>query len=206
MEETDENLVKLARNGDDGAFQVLVRRYQRRVFHCCFGLVRNRDDAEDLVQETFVRVYRNLDRFEGSSSFYTWTYRIARNVSIDHLRRANRQRTVDFDDGVAVGDDADDTGLLARPLNINPAAVAGRRELVDKLNEAARSLGDIHREVLMLREVEGLSYQEIADTLEISIGTVMSRLHHARKKMQRALAPYLEGREGAVEESDLEGE
>lgn len=195
MQETDENLVKLARNGDDAAFRELVTRYQRRVFHCCFGLVRNRDDAEDLVQETFVRVYRNLDRFEGSSSFYTWTYRIARNVSIDHLRRQQRNRTVDYDDTLANPEPADDNGLLSRPLNINPAAVAGRRELLDKINEAARSLSDLHREVLTLREVEGLSYQEIADALEISIGTVMSRLHHARKNMQRALADYLEGKE-----------
>lgn len=192
-DDSDLNLVKRARNGDEDAFRDLMLRHQRRIFQLCFGMVRNKDDALDLTQETFVKVYRNLDRFEGNSAFYTWAYRIARNVTIDHLRRSRRHRSVEYDDAIGRDDEQgiDDT-FLSRPLNLNPARVVSRRELLDKINEAALSLSDIHREVITLREVEGLSYQEIADRLEISIGTVMSRLHHARKRMQEQLLPYLE--------------
>ena len=192
MEETDINLVKLARNGDRMAFQKLVERYQRKIFGLCYGMVRNQDDAMDLVQETFVKVFKNLDRFEGQSSFYTWTYRIATNVSIDYLRKHKRQRTVDYDDGILRDDDVEDAGaLLPSRLGLNPAKVYGRRELMEKIEEALGALSDHHRQAILLREVEGLSYQEIADVMEVSIGTVMSRLHHARKNMQKHLADYV---------------
>lgn len=193
MEETDLNLVKRARNGERDAFGVLVQRYQRRIFGLCYGMVRNPDDAQDLVQETFVKAFRNLDGFEGQASFYTWTYRIARNVCIDYLRKAKRTRAVDYDDTIGRDEDeADDAGmLLPSRLGVNPAKVAGRRELLEKIEEALQSLSPAHREAILLREIEGLSYQEMADALEISIGTVMSRLHHARKNMQRVLAEYV---------------
>ncbi len=191
MEETDLNLVKRARNGDRDAFAVLVERYQRRIFSVCFGVVRNPDDAMDLTQETLVKVYRNLEGFQGDSSFYTWVYRIAKNVSIDHVRRNQRHRTVDYDDAFGRDEDGDDDGMLPGRLGIDPERVLGRRELLDKIEEALGSLSPAHRECIVLREVQGLSYQEMADVLGISIGTVMSRLHHARKNMQRALGEYV---------------
>ena len=192
MEETDINLVKLARNGDRMAFQKLVERYQRKIFGLCYGMVRNPDDAMDLVQETFVKVFKNLERFEGQSSFYTWTYRIATNVCIDYLRKQKRQRTVDYDDGILRDEDIEDgADLLPSRLGLNPAKVYGRRELMEKIEEALGALSDNHRQAILLREVEGLSYQEIADVMEVSIGTVMSRLHHARKNMQKHLADYV---------------
>ena len=192
MEETDINLVKLARNGDRMAFQKLVERYQRRLFGLCYGMVRNPDDAMDLVQETFVKVFKSLERFEGQSSFYTWAYRIATNVSIDFLRKQKRQRTVDYDDAIMRDDEVEDIGsLLPSRLGVNPAKVYGRRELLEKIEEALGTLSDHHRQAILLREVEGLSYQEIADVMEVSIGTVMSRLHHARKNMQKQLADYV---------------
>lgn len=192
MEETDLNLVKRARNGDRDAFGVLVERYQRKIFGLCFGMVRNKDDAMDLVQETFVKVFKNLDRFEGQSSFYTWTYRIATNVCIDFLRRAKRTRAVDYDDAIGRDEDVDDAGmLLPSRLGVSPSKVLGRKELIEKLNEALGQLSPAHRQAILLREVEGLSYQEMADVMEISIGTVMSRLHHARKNMQKYLAEYV---------------
>ncbi|MCB9492610.1 MAG: sigma-70 family RNA polymerase sigma factor [Dehalococcoidia bacterium] len=192
MDETDLNLVKRSRNGDRDAFRILVERHQRRVFGLCFGMVRNKDDAMDLVQETFVKVFKNLDSFEGQSSFYTWTYRIATNVCIDFLRRANRYRTVDYDDAIQRDEDAEDAGsILPSRLGLDPARVYGRKELLEKIEEALQKLSPAHRQAILLREVEGLSYQEMADVLEISIGTVMSRLHHARKNMQRLLADYV---------------
>jgi RNA polymerase sigma-70 factor (ECF subfamily) len=146
----------------------------------------------DLVQETFVKVFKNLERFEGQSSVYTWAYRIATNVSIDFLRKQKRQRTVDYDDGILRDDEVEDAGsLLPSRLGVNPAKVYGRRELLEKIEEALGTLSDHHRQAILLREVEGLSYQEIADVMEVSIGTVMSRLHHARKNMQKQLAEYV---------------
>lgn len=192
MEETDLNLVKRTRNGDRDAFNVLVTRYQRKVYGICYGMVRNPDDAMDLVQDTFVKVYRNLERFQGNSSFYTWVYRIATNVCIDFLRKAQRKKTVDYDDAIARDEDVEgDDMLLPSRMGINPARVLGRRELLEKINDALQTLSPAHRQIILLREVEGMAYQDIAETLEISIGTVMSRLHHARKNMQKALASYV---------------
>jgi RNA polymerase sigma-70 factor (ECF subfamily) len=192
VEETDLNLVKRARNGDRDAFSVLLERYQRRLYSVCLGIVRNPDDAQDRLQETAVKVFLNLERFEGQSSFYTWAYRIASNVCIDFLRKKKRQRTVDYDDGIARdGDVVEGEDLLPSRLGLNPARVHARKELMDKLTEALDTLSDTHRTIIILREVDGLSYQEIADLTEVSIGTVMSRLHHARKNLQRALADYV---------------
>ncbi|MFT5992348.1 MAG: RNA polymerase sigma-70 factor (ECF subfamily) [Flavobacteriales bacterium] len=192
MEETDINLLKRARNGDRDAFAVLMDRYQRKVFGLCYGMVRNHDDAMDMVQETFVKVYKNLERFEGNSSFYTWTYRIASNVCIDFLRKQKRRRALDYDDGIGRDENVDDPGnLLPSKLGINPARVHARKELLGRIEDAMATLSPIHRQIVVLREVEGLSYQEIADTTEVSIGTVMSRLHHARKNLQNALRDYV---------------
>jgi RNA polymerase sigma-70 factor (ECF subfamily) len=190
LEETDVNLVKRTRNGDRQAFNELVTRYQRRLFGVCFAMVRNHDDAMDLVQESFVRAYRNLDRFEGNSTFYTWIYRIAKNVCIDHLRKVQRQRTVDYDD--AVGRDEESDGSILPPrLDVNPAHILGRKELMEKIENAINDLSPKHREIILLREVEGMAYSEIAEVLSISIGTVMSRLFFARKNLQSALADYV---------------
>lgn len=200
MEDTDLNLVKLARNGDRQAFQTLVERYQRRVYGVCYGIVRNPDDAMDLVQDTFVKVFRNLERFEGSSSFYTWVYRIARNVCIDHIRKSQRHRTVDYDDTIGRDEDSDDGGMLMPDrLGINPAKLLGRKELLEKIEDALQKLSPVHREIIVLREVQGLSYQEIADCMDVSIGTVMSRLHHARRNLQKTLEEYV----GTSRSSDL---
>jgi RNA polymerase sigma-70 factor (ECF subfamily) len=192
LEETDINLLKRARNGDRDAFAVLMDRYQRKVFGLCYGMVRNHDDAMDMVQETFVKVYKNLERFEGNSSFYTWTYRIASNVCIDFLRKQKRRRALDYDDGIGRDENVDDPGnLLPSKLGINPARVHARKELLGRIEDAMATLSPIHRQIVVLREVEGLSYQEIADTTEVSIGTVMSRLHHACKNLQNALRDYV---------------
>ncbi|MFT4703889.1 MAG: RNA polymerase sigma-70 factor (ECF subfamily), partial [Bradymonadia bacterium] len=157
MEETDINLLKRARNGDRDAFAVLMDRYQRKVFGLCYGMVRNHDDAMDMVQETFVKVYKNLERFEGNSSFYTWTYRIASNVCIDFLRKQKRRRALDYDDGIGRDENVDDPGnLLPSKLGINPARVHARKELLGRIEDAMATLSPIHRQIVVLREVEGL--------------------------------------------------
>lgn len=192
IEESDENLVKLAQNGDKQAFQALMEKYQRRIFNLCYGMVKNSADAADLVQDAFIKAYRNIAKFRGNSAFYTWMYRIAKNVCIDFLRKKKRRPMVDFDDAIRRDEPVDgDESLLPSPLGINPAKVASRNELLQQIDAALGTLSEAHREVLVLREIDGLAYQEIADLVDISIGTVMSRLYHARKNMQEQLADYV---------------
>ena len=192
-EETDLNLVKRAGNGDDDAFRVLVERYQRKVYSIAFNMVRNRDDAMDLTQDAFVKLHRSLTSFQGQSSFYTWLYRIVVNLGIDHLRKAGRFTSIDYDDTYQRNEDQvqGDGSLLPSRLGTNPEKALGRKELMSQMQTALDSLSENHRMAIILREVEGLSYTEIAEVMGVSKGTVMSRLHHARKNMQDALSPYV---------------
>ena len=201
MELDEKQLVKRAQAGDKQAFGALVRTYQRRIFRLAMGMVRNEDDALDIAQETFVKAHRNLDRFKGDAAFYTWLYRIAKNLCIDHLRK-RRGEQVEYDDGVGRDDAAqgDTLGLDAPSKRDGPSKRLMNSELGAQLHAALQTLSEDHREILLLREVEGLSYEELAETLEIKKGTVMSRLFHARKKMQAALAGYVEGAPDGAED------
>ncbi|HHH29210.1 MAG TPA: sigma-70 family RNA polymerase sigma factor, partial [Polyangiaceae bacterium] len=160
-----------------------------------FGVVKNPEDAMDVVQDGFVKVHRHIGKFQGSSSFYTWLYRIIMNLSIDHVRRRKNASGVEYDD--RVGREADevagDGALLPRIMNSNPSKTVIRRELLEKIQEALDELPEYHRAVIMLREVEGLSYEEMSQVLEVPKGTIMSRLFHARKKMQATLSQYMNG-------------
>lgn len=165
------------------------------------GVVKNEQDALDAVQEAFVKVHKNIHKFEGSSSFYTWLYRIVMNVSIDHVRRTRRRKNLDFDERSLhqESDLAADGGLMPSLSRANPGKAALQRELGDAIQAALEELPEHHRAVIVLREIEGMSYEEMAEALEVPKGTVMSRLFHARKKMQASLAPYLEGEEVSEE-------
>ncbi len=191
----DHELVKRVQEGDSKAFRRLFDKYHRRAFAVAMGVVKNEDDALDAVQEAFVKVHKNIDKFQGSSSFYTWLYRIVMNVSIDHVRRTSRRKNLDFDERALHEESevAGDGALVPSVTNANPGKAALRRELGGAIHEALQELPEHHRAVIVLREVEGMSYEEMAEALEVPKGTVMSRLFHARKKMQAALAPYLAG-------------
>mgnify|MGYP001942879979 CR=1 FL=1 len=195
-EETDQNLVKRAQNGEQKAFQLLVERYQRKVYSVAMSMVRNPEDAMDLSQEAFIKAYRNLPNFQGSSSFYTWLYRIVVNLGIDHLRKSGRVQNIDYDDTYRRKDEeiSGDGSILPSRLDADPGKSMMRKELAEQMRAALDSLSENHRTIIVLREVEGLSYEEMSDILGISKGTVMSRLHHARKNMQKALSGYLSGR------------
>ena len=185
----DRTLVKAAQTGDAQAFRALVERYQRRVVQLALAMTKDADEAMDIAQETFVRVHRYLPSFKGDSSFFTWTYRIAMNLCLDAQRRKGRLERVD----VEQGDEAEIEAAMDPPS----AALAGPQrqalnaELRDRIEEALASLSDNHRAILLLREVEGLSYEDLAKVLGIRKGTVMSRLFHARLKMQNKLREYL---------------
>ena len=185
----DRTLVKAAQTGDAQAFRALVERYQRRVVQLALTMTKDADEAMDIAQETFVRVHRYLPSFKGDSSFFTWTYRIAMNLCLDAQRRKGRLERVD----VEQGDEAEIEAAMDPPS----AALAGPQrqalnaELRDRIEEALASLSENHRAILLLREVEGLSYEDLAKVLGIRKGTVMSRLFHARLKMQSKLREYL---------------
>src|SRR5438477_3991696 len=184
----DTSLVRDARRGDAQAFRALVERYQRRVYQLALGMVKDADEAMDITQETFVRVHRYLPSFKGESSFFTWTHRIATNLCLDAARRRGRSERVEMDES-----DAEIEAHMDPPSAAlaGPQRAALNAELKAKIDDALASLSENHRAILLLREVEGLSYEELAQALGIRKGTVMSRLFHARLKMQRKLREYL---------------
>jgi len=184
----DRELVQAAQKGDQQAFRKLVERYQRRVYQLALGMVKDADEAMDIAQETFVRVHRYLPSFKGDSSFFTWTYRIAVNLCLDAGRKKGRGESVEFDERQAEVEASMDPPSAALA---GPQRNALNRELAGKIEEALSGLSENHRAILLLREVEGLSYEELSQTLGIRKGTVMSRLFHARLKMQRKLREYL---------------
>lgn len=187
---SDEEAVARARAGDHDAFRILVERHQGRAFRLAARVLRDEERARDVVQEAFLKVYTALRRFEGRSSFYTWLYRVVMNLCLDQRRRDAKGREVEWSEErmheVASGDFPDDR--FASSQEDPPDVLMERAELRQRLAEAIDALPDAARATLVLREIEGLSYEEIAQTLEIPKGTVMSRLHYARRRVQAFLA------------------
>ncbi len=189
-EPTDLEAVTRASQGDHEAFRLLVERYQGRAFRLALRVMRDEEQAKDVVQEAFLKVYRSLDRFEGRSSFYTWFYRIVMNLCLDQKRRQPPGRLVEWDEGHALETPVG-TGLDAvdptHQRATGPAGDLERLELRTVLHSAIEELPDEARRTLLLREVDGLSYAEISKVLGIPKGTVMSRLHHARRRVRALL-------------------
>jgi RNA polymerase sigma-70 factor (ECF subfamily) len=181
----ERKLVDDARRGDANDFRALVQKNQRRAYAVALGMLHDPDDARDVTQEAFLKVHRNLGTFEGDAQFFTWLYRIVMNLCIDHLRK-KRGEKVEFDDAMA-NQEADDSGIAPRRLGFDPAKALADKELRERIRASLSKLSPAHRAVLVMREVDGLSYQEMADQVGVSIGTIMSRLFHARKKMQKML-------------------
>jgi len=189
VESSDWDLVTRARTGDRETFRALVERYQRRIAALALGMLRNREDAMDIVQETFTKAYRNLDRFKGDAAFYTWLYRIAVNLCVDHQRRESKQQLTPLD-----VEDRNDGLPLTLPNGPRPDQPFDRTrdaEIATGVRAAINELTPDHRAVILLREVEGLSYAEISQVLDCPKGTVMSRLHYARRQLQGRLRGLL---------------
>lgn len=180
MDLSDEELIRLSQKGDLKAFGILVERYQRRVFTVAYGLVHDADEAQDLTQESFIRAYHAIETFRGSARFYTWIYRITVNLCMDHFRRQGAERS----------HLAAEQSMDSDPLT--PDLVAAQHEMSQAVHQAIQALPPDQRAVIILRELEGLSYKEIARVMGSSIGTVMSRLFYARKRLRELLKPYFE--------------
>ncbi len=189
-DDDDLALVQRAKDGDTDAFRSLVVRYQRKVYAVALGIVKDADMAWDVSQDVFVRVHRGLDGFKGQSTFFTWLFRIATHVAIDSVRKERIGQRDQVDEVHETDLEDAGEGILATSLGNDPGDTLLRRELAAKMEAALATLPEKHRTILVLREVEGLSYEELAERLGIHKGTVMSRLFHARKKMQAALQGY----------------
>jgi RNA polymerase sigma-70 factor, ECF subfamily len=192
LETDDKILVQRFQKGDETAFTELVVKYQRKVYLIVYSMISDHQEALEKSQEVFLRVYKHLGNFEGTSSFFTWLYRITVNLCIDHYRK-RKVRTYEYDDGYRSRPALQEEvfPVVSSSSRETPTGRLLREELATKIREAMDKLSPNHRQILVLRELEGLSYQEIADVVGISIGTVMSRLFHARKNMQMRLAPYI---------------
>jgi RNA polymerase sigma-70 factor (ECF subfamily) len=186
---SDWELVRRARKGERQAFRQLVERYQRKMAGLAVGMLRDPDDALDVVQEAFAKAYQSLNRFKGDSGFYTWIYRITVNLCIDHQRREGKVVRVPID----VPDESGGGGSVVPDDSVggDPLRGAQDAEIREHIERAMAELTPEHRAVILLREVEGLSYDEISQALDCPKGTVMSRLHYARRQLQHKLRELL---------------
>jgi RNA polymerase sigma-70 factor (ECF subfamily) len=186
-EASDQDLVEAAKNGEREAYGHLVRRYMQRAYYAALFLLGNEEDARDLSQDAFARAYRNLSRFDCTRPFYPWFYRILRNLCINRLRSRSRR-------GISLPIDTEpgEPGVDLVDPGYDPSVLAEQSETLERFWREVSRLRPKLREIIILRHVEDLSYREIAETLEIPIGTVMSRLNAARKQLRDSLEDLFE--------------
>jgi len=184
----DAPLVKAARAGDESAFAELYERYKERVYRIAYRYTRDKERSLDLSQDTFIKAFQSLGKFRFQSSFYTWLFRIAYNTCIDFLRSAGRGKLSELNDEFL---DQESLPSMDRSVEPQPHVQAQAAELREKLDEALEELPEAQRSVFVLHVMEQLQYKEIAEVMNCSIGTVMSRLHYARRKLQGLLGRYL---------------
>ena len=187
--DVDFAIVKRVQAGDVAAFDQLILKYRERVFGVVYNLTANREDTSDLTQDTFIKAFQSINRFQGHCSFFTWLYKIAVNTSLSHLRK-NRLRS--FFSLEKIQEDGTNAQLLEQLTDKNGAdRDTYLRELQQKLNEAMQKLSIPHRTVITLFEIDGLSHSEIAEVMGCSEGTVRSRLHYAKQFLQGEMGKYL---------------
>jgi RNA polymerase sigma-70 factor (ECF subfamily) len=187
-------LVNAARGGDVASFEKLVRKYDRNVFRIANHITQNREDAEDVVQDAFLKAFTNLGQFQGQSKFYTWLVRIAVNEALMRLRRRRPERMVSLDEDINTGEDT-----IPREVadwSPNPEQLYNQSELREILQKTIQGLPPSFRTVFVLRDVEGLSTEETADALNLSIPAVKSRLLRARLQLRDRLTKYFKKQRG----------
>lgn len=179
-EETD--LVLRCQQGDQEALKEIFNEYHKRVYRIAYAVVREREEALDIVQEVFIKLFHSIKNFKGRSNFYTYLYRMTMNTAIDHTRRMKKFSTSSIEEG---------SFYPSEDVEKRPDRILLHKELEERVKLAMEKLPIDQRTALVLREVEGLSYQEMAETMKCSVGTVMSRLHYARKRIQGLLKDYV---------------
>jgi RNA polymerase sigma-70 factor, ECF subfamily len=195
--DADAPLIERVKQGDVKAFEMLVVKYQRRIERLIGRMVRDVDLVPDIAQETFIRAYRAIPRFRGESAFYTWLYRIAVNTAKKALMELKRDPLVS-ESALASRDDDDETSRVESELSDGetPDAVLASKQIAAAVNSAIESLSEDLRQAITLREIEGLSYEEIAELMNCPIGTVRSRIFRAREAIAARLRPLVDVREG----------
>lgn len=185
----DEVLVRRTQHGDAAAFDALVERYKERLYATVYHMTSNHEDANDLVQDSFIKAYKSIRSFKGQSSFYTWVYRIAVNRTINFLKRRKNRNQYSLDDiDNSIHTDPDFVELMS---HVTPRREVGLMELQEKLNEAMQKLSEPHRAVVAMHDIQGMTHADIAKVMKCSEGTVRSRLFYARQQLQALLSDYL---------------
>ena len=193
-EESDLALVARAQAGDSSAYDTLVTRHRGRIYAMIRQMTKNEADAWDLAQESFIKAWKALPRFEAKAQFTTWLYRIAHNTVYDWLRRKRPESGGELNDEIFGEDRIDPASVTTPTMDRAPDEEMAGGELRAKIEAALEQLSPQHREVVVLKDVQGLAYKEIAEVMDCSIGTVMSRLHYARQKLQTMLKDEYEAR------------
>lgn len=189
VEESEQALLNRSRQQDTNAYAELIRLYHGKIYGMIYNMTANREDAEDLAQDVFIKAYDSLPRFKGESSFYTWIYRIAINRTLNFLKKRSRKAAISLDDvDLAI---ERDPAYVALSSKSNPAKDFTLTELREKLNIALLVLSDKHRAVIVMHDIQGMPHEEIAEVLGCSSGTVRSRIFYARQCLQRELGDYL---------------
>ena len=184
----DKPLVMAAQQGDTASFDELVVKYTPRLYGMVYNMTSNHEDTNDILQEVFAKAYRSLKRFQGKSSFYTWIYSIAVNMSLNFLKKRGRQRKLSLDDlDLAIQNDEE---FIETTSKTDPVREANLHELQQRLNAAMQELSDDHRAVVTMYDIQGLPHAEISRILGISEGTVRSRLHYAHRQLQNYLEEF----------------
>jgi len=196
--DVDAPLVERVQRGDQRAFELLVVKYQRRIERLIARMVRDVDLVEDIAQETFIRAYRALPNFRGESAFYTWLYRIAVNTAKKAMAGLQRDPLITESALASAGDDGEESSRVENEVSDGetPESLMASRQVADTVNAAIEALSDDLRQAITLREIEGLSYEEIAELMNCPIGTVRSRIFRAREAIATRLRPMLDNRQG----------
>ena len=189
---SDTALVERSLGGEIAAFEQLVARYQSRIVSYAARMLNDHDEAEDVAQETFVKAYRSLESFRGAASFSTWLYRIATNLCIDRARKRKRSPQQAYSLDEPLGDD-ENGGRELPDFSFEPGRGAERDELRLRVRETVAQMPEKLRQVLVMCDIQGMAYDQIAQVLDVPIGTVKSRLFHARADLARRLRPYMTG-------------
>ena len=183
MNREETEMISRCQQGDQEALKEIYDKYHKKVYRIAYGVVRQREDALDIVQEVFIKLFRSIKNFQGRSHFYTYLYRMVMNTAIDHARKLGKKFASSLDEeGSFEPSDGAEKG---------PERVFLQKELEERVKRAMDKLPAEQKAALIFRDMEGLSYQEMAEAMGCSIGTVMSRLHYGRKKMQELLKDYV---------------
>lgn len=184
----DIGLVRRAKAGDTQAFDELVNKYDRKLYGLIYHMTSNTEDTNDLLQETLAKAYGSLSKFRENSSFYTWIYTIAVNMTLNHIKKKKRRIGYSYDD--AESGIMNDPAFIDRDYSANPRRQSNIHELHKKLNQALSQLSDRHRSVVLMYDIQGMHHADISRVLGVSEGTVRSRLHYAHQKLQVDLKGY----------------